>query len=725
LQRTLENEGTTMQSMADVRLAAAVALLCLFSCHDWTTHAASAAPAAELGRVVIHALDEQGQPLAGVTVTQFRFDQNVRRWKSNNRAVNTDERGVARFDALRPGQSYFFRVAGKDGLLGFKDCGVLDKNANLDLDAILSPSQTATIQVRDAQGRPIAGATTWSIKHSGQNGSITLTAATLDMLDVPLPVSVANGQLLLPGLPAGKIDVHLIHAEYAPAKIAAFTVGPQAAVEAVLEPGVKLTLEIDADAATPTPHALSIDLRHEPFDSPSTLIGDLPNWRGEKTAQLTVAVGKYSWLRLTHPDFLVLPSYSSIYGSSVADKDEPMKFAAGNDLFTFKIVPKVTLSGRVVDETTGKPLADQSIRGQVAAQATGPMARFATRWTHADWAETHPSGRYHLKVAPGPVQISFNGQGFISQSEKYLVDVAADGSTEAPDILVRLVPKIHGTVLDEAGQPLARAVVRFRGSMLAYYVMPVATDDEGHFDLSPPWIPVNLKTHDREPAQTIVAFDPYRPLAAEAQVRLDDAASTANVVLRMRSQDYGSTITAYPADLNEWQRGIMPADQKEHLSAISLGGKPAPELDGMLWLNSDKPNTSLADFRGKYVLLQFWTTWCGPCHSDLPSVKLAYDLYKDKGLVVVGFHDNSMPIDAIKQDVLKEGLNYPIVVDHSDGRILARYKEHGISGYTSYLLLDPDGKVIYDDTTIAAPALRSFKIELIRNLVMGGPRQGL
>jgi thiol-disulfide isomerase/thioredoxin len=713
-----------MQSIAHVRLVVIMAILCMFSSCEWMSRAAAAAPATEFGQVATHTIDEQGQPQAGVTVTQFSFNQDERRWKSDNRAVTTDEHGVARFDALRPERSYFFRAAGKDGLLGLKDCGVLDKNANLDLDAILSPSQTTTIQVRDSQGRPIAGAAIWSIKHSGQNGSITLTAPTLETLDMALPTGDASGRLLLPGLPAGKIDVHLIHADYAPAKLAALSVGQQAAVEAILEPGVKLTLQIDTAAATPAPDALSIDLRHEPFDSPSTLIGDLPRWRGEKTAQLTVAAGKYTLLKLTHPDFLVVPTYSRIYGPSIADDHEPMEVAAGNDFFTFKIVPKVTLSGRVIDETTGKPLADQSIHGQVAAQATGPMARFATPWSHADWAETDTSGRYHLKVAPGPVQISFIGQGLISQSESYVLDAAADGLTEAPDILVRPVPKVRGIVLDDAGRPLARVVVRFRGSLLASSVMPVATNDEGHFELAPPWIPVNLKTHVREPAQTVVAFDPYRPLAAEAQVRLDDATSTADVVLRMRSQDYGSTITAYPADLSEWERGVMPADQQDQLSAISLAGKPAPDLDGMLWLNCDKQDTSLADFRGKYVLLQFWTTWCGPCHSDLPSIKLAYDLYKDKGLVVIGFHDNSMPTDAIKQDVLKEGLTYPIVVDHADGRILARYKEHGISGYPSYLLLDPQGKVIYDDTTIAAPTLRSFKIELIRNLVMGNPSQG-
>jgi hypothetical protein len=104
----------------------------------------------------------------------------------------------------------------------------------------------------------------------------------------------------------------------------------------------------------------------------------------------------------------------------------------------------------------------------------------------------------------------------------------------------------------------------------------------------------------------------------------------------------------------------------------------------------------------------------------MPSIGLLNELYGNKGLVIVGVHDNSMPLEAIKADVKKERMDYPIVVDHPDGRIMASYKEHGISGFPSYLLLGPDGLVLKDDSTIACPTLRSFKIEIIRELLMAG-----
>src|SRR4029453_3705701 len=104
-----------------------------------------------------------------------------------------------------------------------------------------------------------------------------------------------------------------------------------------------------------------------------------------------------------------------------------------------------------------------------------------------------------------------------------------------------------------------------------------------------------------------------RPLAARLDVRLDSAD---DVVLKLQPHDPGRLLTDFTTDLSEWEQGRPSLQRAKEQEAISLRGKPAPELDGVLWLNIDRPSSSLADLRGKYVLLDFWSIGCGPCHAD-------------------------------------------------------------------------------------------------------------
>src|SRR5260370_42129656 len=105
--------------------------------------------------------------------------------------------------------------------------------------------------------------------------------------------------------------------------------------------------------------------------------------------------------------------------------------------------------------------------------------------------------------------LPFGGPGYIPRAGTSPPDVAADGSAVIPDILVRPTPKVRGVVQDPNGKPLSGAIVRFRGSLLTYACQPTVTDAKGRFELSPPWVPIDFKTEESQPKQTIVAFHPY------------------------------------------------------------------------------------------------------------------------------------------------------------------------------------------------------------------------
>jgi thiol-disulfide isomerase/thioredoxin len=214
----------------------------------------------------------------------------------------------------------------------------------------------------------------------------------------------------------------------------------------------------------------------------------------------------------------------------------------------------------------------------------------------------------------------------------------------------------------------------------------------------------------------VVAFDPYRPLAASAEVRLDQPKET---VLKLESHDPDWPLSVFPSELADWERGVLDPAKAAKDAAISLRGQAPPEIDSSLWLNTNNRTLKLADLRGKYILLDFWFTGCGPCHGDFPSVKLVHELYKDKGVQVIGIHNNSSTPEAVREHVAKIGLPFPVAVDHPDGRTIARFEEHGIPhGYPDYVLISPEGKVLLDDRTIPHPSLRSYKMEIIRKLLL-------
>jgi thiol-disulfide isomerase/thioredoxin len=72
-----------------------------------------------------------------------------------------------------------------------------------------------------------------------------------------------------------------------------------------------------------------------------------------------------------------------------------------------------------------------------------------------------------------------------------------------------------------------------------------------------------------------------------------------------------------------------------------LAGKPAPELRQIKGWKSGGPVT-VADLRGKVVLLDFWGYWCGPCVGAMPNLMKLHEKYKGRGLVVVAVHDDSV-----------------------------------------------------------------------------------
>lgn len=102
----------------------------------------------------------------------------------------------------------------------------------------------------------------------------------------------------------------------------------------------------------------------------------------------------------------------------------------------------------------------------------------------------------------------------------------------------------------------------------------------------------------------------------------------------------------------------------------------------------DGEQHKLADYRGKYVLVNFWAVWCGPCREEMPSLQHAYEKLKGEKFELLAIHAGPS-IETVQHYANDLKLSFPILVDND--LALSSWDVHGLP---VTFLVDPQGRVV-------------------------------
>ncbi|MDI3319190.1 TlpA disulfide reductase family protein [Pinibacter soli] len=180
------------------------------------------------------------------------------------------------------------------------------------------------------------------------------------------------------------------------------------------------------------------------------------------------------------------------------------------------------------------------------------------------------------------------------------------------------------------------------------------------------------------------------------------------LVTSQLNEDMAALETRYSKLTPDAQNSFFGKYLGKQLADSKFGtiGSKAPEFTQN---DTQGKPVSLSSFKGKYVLVDFWASWCGPCRMENPNVVTAFNKFKDKNFAILGVSLDKNK-DAWLKAIKDDGLSWTQVSDlkYWQNEVATMYKVQSIP---QNFLIDPNGNIVARD--LRGPALESKLCELL------------
>ena len=156
---------------------------------------------------------------------------------------------------------------------------------------------------------------------------------------------------------------------------------------------------------------------------------------------------------------------------------------------------------------------------------------------------------------------------------------------------------------------------------------------------------------------------------------------------------------------------LQTKDSSFNLSGKPRLGKGVPALN-FTFPGLDGKKVSLADYKGKVVLLNIWATWCAPCVAEMPSMEKLYQELKDEGFELLAVSVDETGAEVVAPFMKKHKLSFPVLLD-TQGDIKSLYQ---LTGIPESFIMDKDG-IIVEKVIGPRDWAASGAISYFRNLI--------